>query len=89
MCTDVAMLQACMKMVDNMGKKGYQIGTASVLGDAPCPNAGMRRTAISNGCTHDHCNAAKNQARKNLRDAVHDSCHHYISSTRPCKKVNC
>ena len=82
-------MQACMEMVDNMARKGYQIGTASVRAGAPCPDAGARMTGRSNGCTHDHCTAAKKQAVKELIKVVDPSCHDHISATKPCKKVNC
>ena len=92
MYTDVAMIQGFVEVVDIM-KKGYQVGTASVKSNAPppCPSGdrGKSRTGRSNGCTHDHCTEAKNQARENLRNVVHPACYPHISSTSPCRKVNC
>jgi hypothetical protein len=73
----------------------WQEGTACVSSSAPvdkCPAQykGLCRTGRANGCTHDACTAAKNQARANVRAATPAGCHAYIQSTAPCRKgPNC
>lgn len=67
----------------------WQEGTACVKNNAPdCPSQyrGVCRSARANGCSHDSCTTAKNQARANLRAAVPQACHKYIESTAPCLK---
>lgn len=73
----------------------WQEGTACVSSSAPidkCPAQYKNtcRTGRANGCSHDSCTAAKNQARANLRAVTPAGCHAYITSTAPCRKgPNC
>ena len=74
-------------------KDKWQEGEACVKLQAPdCPSEyrGACRTGRADGCTHDACTAAKNQARANLRaflqsKGVEAKCSKYIQSTAPCK----
>ena len=77
-----------MELVNVMGKKKSQIGTAIVNHHAPppCP-VGRTMTATTNGCSR--CAEAKEQARENLSAAVNPACRDHISVYRRCKKVNC
>lgn len=73
----------------------WQEGTACVSSSAPTDKCaaqykGLCRTGRANGCSHDSCTAAKNQARANVRAATPAGCHAYIQSTAPCRKgPNC
>ena len=65
----------------------WQEGEACVANNAPdCPaqHRGVCRTGRADGCSHDSCTAAKNQARTNLRAVVPQECYKYIQSTAPC-----
>lgn len=74
-------------------KDKWQEGEACVKNQAPdCPSQyrGVCRTGRADGCSHDSCTAAKNQARATLRtylegQGVLDKCAKYIQSTAPCK----
>ncbi|MCY1015884.1 hypothetical protein [Pyxidicoccus sp. MSG2] len=68
-------------------KDKWQEGEACVAHNAPdCPSdyRGECRSARANGCSHDNCTEAKNQARANLRAVVPQECHKYIQSTDRC-----
>jgi len=65
----------------------WQEGTATIGNNniqKKCP-VGTAATARSAGCKHDHCSAAKNQAKANLRGQVPTECHKYIHATDTCK----
>ena len=73
-------------------KKTTQLGTATVSGAAPkCP-AGDRGASATGDATgnnvHDTCTDAKNVARANLRTQVPQTCHAYITSTKPCQTID-
>ena len=91
--TDMALIEAFTEMVHAMKKRRYQVGTATVSSNAkaPCPSEdrGESAEAEQDGCQHDDCTAAKNAARAALIAEVDPNCHKYITSTKPCKKVNC
>jgi hypothetical protein len=68
-------------------KDKWQEGEACVANNAPdCPSEyrGVCRTGRADGCSHDNCTEAKNQARTNLRAVVPQECYKYIQSTAPC-----
>ena len=96
MFTDMALIEAFTEMVHIMKKRSV-VGTAIVSDDAraPCPSADWGKTAdaVQEGCRpqalHAFCTAAKNAAKAALRNAVNPACHKYITSTAPCKAVNC
>ena len=93
MLTDMALIEAFTEMVHIMKKRKYQVGTAIVSYQAkePChgDDRGVTAEAEHDGCQHDDCTAAKNAAMAALRNAVNPACHKYITSTAPCKAVNC
>ena len=76
---------------------GFQIGRAVVgdgaNGDTACRRyVGKAATGRYNGCNHNDCTKAKNNARNNLRNSrgLKDAdCDQYITSTAPCKKYHC
>jgi hypothetical protein len=72
-----------------MAKKDkWQEGDACVANNAPdCPAQyrGVCRTGRADGCSHEACTEAKNNARANLRAVVPQECHKYIQSTAPCR----
>ena len=73
-------------------KRKCSVGTAVVSrsGDG-CPSSevGKSATGQERGTSHADCTKAKNTARANLRAMVPQACHKYITSTAPCKIVDC
>ena len=83
-----------------MESGGFQIGRAVVGTEAKnSPDCkqfiGKAATGRANGCHHDDCTEAKNNARANLRnsrglrDEKYHKCHQYIKSTKPCDVYHC
>ena len=73
-------------------KKKCSVGTAVVSKSGKgCPSSevGKSATGKEQGTSHADCTRAKNEARANLRKKVPEGCYKYITSTAPCKIVNC